>query len=471
MNLVPEPAPSRRALLAGFGSLLGTGCLGADRSRSPERPAADRDEWRMYGRDPGRTRYVPDVAVSGDEPEVVWDRQVGASGWRPPVVADGTVFCQYANGLFVLDLETGAGQLANTYGGFGRETGPMALPRTEIYRDGSLVVPYGEAIAGYAADPDRFPQEISGFGDGLLRWWSDGETVGTDAAGIGSRSLGPGFTSVSFAPVAVAGDLVTVHAISDTVSAVRADDGNPRWRYDLEDAAPDDWDHGVGPLGHVVDETTDTVVVAGRLFTAPYLFGLDRATGSLEWTVDGRTTDARARSSDEPNGLLARDGRVYVVSMSEDRDLRLLAVDAASGERGWERTLSRSSHVGLAAGDDRLYSVATVSREGTDPLAITALDLEDGQVRWGRVLEDPTRGPPLGGGQPPTVAGNAVLVPGERGLHALERTTGDHLWTFTETVGTSGGGETERAAVTPAVVADDRLVVGTTLALYGLEVA
>ncbi|QFU83187.1 outer membrane protein assembly factor BamB family protein [Natronorubrum aibiense] len=451
---------SRRAVLGGIGTLFVGGCLGR------ANPSSGANDWRMYGRDPGRTRYVSGVEVPEDEPEIAWERSVGASGWRPPIVAGETVYCQYANGLFVLDLATGEGTLARTTGAFGRGTGPMAFASTEIYRDGVLVVPYGEAIAGYAAAPEGWPDEVSGFGDELLRWWSDGERVGTDGAGIASRSV----ESRSLAsPVVADGTLVTVHSFSDSVSAVRPDDGNPRWRYPLEDAIPDDWDYGLFSIGHVVDETTGTVVVKGRLFGTPYLVGLDLADGDLEWTVDERETGAEFNERED--SLLAREGVVYTVGQTEDRDRRILEIDAETGERGWDRALDRSDHIGLAVDDRTLYHVGTVARDGSDPLTVTALDLDDGSVRWEAIFDGGSVATPSISLQPPTVAGDSLLVPGDDGLHALDCETGDLLWTFTEMVGTSGGSETEREALTPAVVANDRIILGTTLALYGLDIS
>ncbi|MDQ2051997.1 PQQ-binding-like beta-propeller repeat protein [Natronolimnohabitans sp. A-GB9] len=458
--MVPGTHSSRRAVLGGIGTLLIGGCL--DRTRR----STEADDWRMYGRDPGRTRYVPDVEVPDAEPEIAWDRSVGASGWRPPIVADATVYCQYANGLFVIDPTTGEGTLLNTYGAFGRGTGPMAFAPTEIYRDGALVVPYGGAIAGYAADPEGWPDEVSGFGGELLRWWSDGEHVGTGGAGIALRS---GESRSIASPLVTDGTLVTVHHFSDSVSAVRPDDGNPRWRYALEDAIPDDWDYDLHPIGHVVDETTGTVVVKGRLFGTPYLIGLDLADGDLEWTVDERETDAEFNERED--SLLAREGVVYTVGQTEDRDRRILEVDAETGERGWDRTLDRSDHVGLAADERRLYHVGTVARDGIDPLAVTALDLDDGSVRWEVIFDGDSFATTSFSFQPPTVAGDSLLVPGDDGLHALDCETGDLLWTFTEMVGTSGGSEKEREALTPPVVTNDRIVLGTTLALYGLDIS
>src|SRR6056297_594425 len=151
--------PSRRTVLAGAGAILAAGCLDVQATPTPR----DSD-WRMYGRGPGRTRHVPDARLPRDGVEIAWDRQVSASNWLPPVVANGVAYCQNANGLFVVDPVTGEGPHVGTYGGFGRG-GPMAFGSTEAYDDGVLIAPYGNTVGGYAADPERWPDEVSGLGE------------------------------------------------------------------------------------------------------------------------------------------------------------------------------------------------------------------------------------------------------------------------------------------------------------------
>lgn len=450
------PRLRRRTVLAGVGTLLGAGCLGTDRT-----PTATEADWRMYGRDPGRTRFVPDADLPRDGVEIAWSRSVGASGWLPPVVANGTVYCQYVNGLFVVDAETGDGDLSNTYGGFGRGAGPMAFAPTTVYRDGALLVPYGDVIAGYAAEPDGWPESVSRLGEGRARWWIDDEGVSTSPpVGIGSDAAWLG------APVVADGTVVSLHP-RGTVSAVASDDGGEHWRYGLAAANPDD-EYSLVPVGHVVDTATGTVVVKGRVLGGPVLVGLDLANGTRKWTVDeGRTNGWQVVDRDS---LSAADEAVYTVGWTDSRrTLRLRELDAATGERGWTRTLERGSHVGLAVDETTVYHVGTIEAdEGSDPLGIAALDREDGSVRWTETVDDTAGSVLTEGGAPPTVAGDLLLVPGGEGLHALATADGERLWTFTETVGTSGGGETERAALTPAVVTGDRIVIGTTLMLYGL---
>ncbi|WP_226041266.1 PQQ-binding-like beta-propeller repeat protein [Natrinema sp. DC36] len=456
MNRVPRSR--RRTVLAGVGTLLGAGCLGADRT-----PAATEADWRMYGRDPGRTRFVPDADLPRDGVEIAWSRSVSASGWLPPVVANGAVYCQYTNGLFVVDAETGDGDVSDTHGGFGRGVGPMAFASTTVYRDGVLLVPYGDVIAGYAAKPDGWPESVSGLGEGRARWWIDDEGSSTaPPGGLGSEVAWLG------APVVADGAVVSLHP-RGTVSAVAADDGSEHWRYRIAAANPDD-EYSLVPVGHVVDAATGTVVVKGRVLGGPVLVGLDLADGTREWTVgEGRTLEWRVEAGDS---MAARDGAVYTVGRTESnsrRAVRIRELDASSGNRSWTQLLERDSHAGLAVDETTVYHVGTIEAdEGSDPIGVAALDRGDGSVRWTETVDDTPGHSLSGGGLPPTVAGDLLLVPGGKGLHALATADGGRLWTFTETVGTAGGSETERAGLTPAVVAGDRIVIGTTLTLYGL---
>ncbi|RQG92557.1 outer membrane protein assembly factor BamB family protein [Natrarchaeobius chitinivorans] len=460
------PHLDRRAVLATAGSILLAGCLGSGRPPSlleaDPTPATREADWRMYGRDPGRSRFVPDASLPRDGVDVAWQRSTGASGWLPPIVATGTVYCQYANGLFVLDVETGEGSLAKTHGGFGRGTGPMAFGSTELYRDGVLIVPYGDPVGGYAADPDGWPAEVDGLGERRSRWWTDGETATPEFPG-GSAADFPWLAS----PVVADGSVVSVHPTAGIVSAVDGNDGSPRWRYELENADLDA-QYPFTPLGHVVDTASGTVVVMGRIAGRPAYVGIDLADGSLEWT-DGEDT-ASERAVDEQDSLSARDGSVYSVDRAASgRELRVLEVDAATGDRGWERPLARTGHVGIAVDETTVFHVGLEADGGSDPFAVTALSRTDGTVYWETTVDDSPGNVWSAHAPPPTVAGEHLLVPGGLGLHAFDRRSGDHLWTFTETVGTSGGGETERAGLTPAVVSDDRIVLGTTVMLYCLE--
>ncbi len=434
--------------------MLVAGCFDVD--ATPEATGAD---WRMYGRGPGRTRHVPDARLSRDGVDVAWERQVSASSWLPPVVANGVGYCQYANGLFVLDPATGEGPNVGTYGGFGRG-GPMAFGSTAAYDDGVLVVPYGDTVGGYAADPERWPDEVSGLGERRARWWTDGDETGTRPVGGVATDVRWGAT-----PVVSGGSVVGVNGFSNTAWAVDTDDGSVHWRYDLRDAV----ENVSEPLGLVVDESTGTVVVGVRDVSDPGLVAIDVRDGTSKWTDE--SGDGGDLGPADRNALAAGDGRVYVVDGADsDETVRLRELDAKTGDTSWTRSFERHRHNGVAVGGEAIYHLGTVGdRSSADEFAVAAVDRADGEVHWEERLADE---PGFDFGvtvQPPTIAGDCLLVPGGDGLHALDRTNGEHLWTFTELVGTAGGSETERVASTPAVVTDDRIVLGMTIGLYGLE--
>ena len=445
--------PTRRAVILGAGSTLAAGCLEVEAT-----PAPTGDDWRMYGRDPGRTRSVPDADVSRDGVDVSWERSVGASGWLPPLVVDGTVYCQYANGLFVLDLEAGDGTRSDTHGGFGRG-GPMAFASTSRYDDGVLATPFEGKIAGYAADPDGWPGTVEGLGERRSRWWTDGETP-RSAPRIWRHGRE---TNRLTAPIALDERLLCLHPELDgAVSAIDANDGRTEWRFALADLERED-EHAVAPIGHVVDEATGTVVVSSYVLDRPLLVGIDLADGSLEWVTEPNDDASYAERRDS---LLAADGVVYAVESDAREAVTVRQLEARTGERDWKRTLTRSDHRGLAVDGDAVYhhGLEPVD-DGRDSVVVTALERADGTVRWERSLEDRAGRT----AQPPTVAGDLVLVPTADGLHALDRETGDSLWTFTETAPTSGGSEMNRETETPVVVSGDRIVVGMTIGLYCLE--
>jgi outer membrane protein assembly factor BamB len=315
---------SRRFILASGACTLGAGCLGVGAERTP--PGAETD-WRMYGRDPGRSRFVPNAELPRDGVDVAWEHDVGAHGWLPPVVADGTVYCQYSNGLFVLDAETGEGTNVATHGGFGRNAVPMAFGSTTAYRNGALVVSYGNAVAGYAADSDGWPEEVSGIGRNRARWWADGDRTDTDPPANYAADL-----RWLASPVVAEGRLVSVHD-SGVVSAVDPDNGSAEWRRPLDDVGPDP-EHTPVPIGHVVDLETGAVVVKCRLVGRPLLVGLDLETGETEWTLSDDT------DADYDGSLLATDGSVYTIDGPGYREYRLLAVDAAAETRHEESLTS-----------------------------------------------------------------------------------------------------------------------------------
>ncbi len=180
-------------------------------------------------------------------------------------------------------------------------------------------------------------------------------------------------------------------------------------------------------------------------------------------------TNERTEFAEETDSLAARDGSVYTVDWTDSsRELRILEIDAETGERGWSLSLDRSAHVGIAVDESTLYHVGLEAESGMDPSAIAAVSLEDER--------------PLGADDR-RLAGKR-LEPADATADGCRRTPSRPRWPriarpragdrrLTVDVHRGGRdlrrGETERAGLTPAVVSGDRIVLGTTLVLYGLE--
>lgn len=431
-------------MLAGAGSILGAGCLDADLA-----PPLSEDAWTMYGRDPGRTRHAPDADVPTDGVSVRWKRKTGAGGWRPPVVTDDALYCKYSNALFVLDPDSGDGREVGTYGGFGGD-GPMAFGRTEAYRDGALLVPYGGDVAGYVADPDSWPKELQNDGRDRLRWISGDGRTEPPVGALPSDSTVTG-------PVVVEGTVVFEDRFDDGIRAVDVDDGRTVWEYALRD----DEELSVRPTALAVDLTTGTVVTDARSAVAEWrTVGIDLETGSRRWV---QTHDGYDRT------LAADGGRVFAASPSpDDAPVELSAIDAPTGAAAWNRTVDADEPLGLAVDETRCYHAGRV--DGDPPtLRVMAVSRDDGTTVWTVDLGDASHG--LRGADvfPPTVAGPLVIVPEADRVTALYRDTGERAWTFSDTVPTSGGGTSPRRPTTPPVVAHDRIYLAATLALYALD--
>jgi outer membrane protein assembly factor BamB len=103
--------PSRRQLLAGFGSTAAaglSGCLGGiNVSESDFTPGTDEDaDWPMPRYDSTNAAYNPDAKAPREGVAERWTYERGmATG--TPAIADGTVFLPTSQGLVALDATTG----------------------------------------------------------------------------------------------------------------------------------------------------------------------------------------------------------------------------------------------------------------------------------------------------------------------------------------------------------------------------
>lgn len=152
----------------------------------------------------------------------------------------------------------------------------------------------------------------------------------------------------------------------------------------------------------------------------------DRITGQRSWTY--------ARPFGGPSNVVAHQGTVFFVGE------QAIALDAATGAERWRFDPEGNGSLGTSAADDRAFYF------GTDR-HLFALGAADGSLRWKADLGDESwayrsivRGVSVGGD---TVYANVERYLSESGhinhayIFALDRHTGETLWTFRE-----GDGET-----------------------------
>lgn len=459
---VPSTPLTRRTVLSGLAAVTVGGCVSA--GRTPQQTATD---WPMLGGDPGRTGYAPEADPPRTEPTVAWERTPDPASGRSPIVADGTCYYQTSDRLYVLDPATGEGTAVGTFGWF-EGTGTPAFARTEAYDDGTYVVPYGDQVGGYAAEAGTWPAELSDNGRHRRRWLTGGETLGSFRNLVFDTIPGVGTS-----PVPVDNSVVFVHGDgADAVTAVDADTGREQWTQSLAGSSDPNDSTRRNAEGFAADPETGRVVV--RFTAIPASTGgisaFDLPDGTHRWTSE-------IGAGEGP--IAVDDDQVFASVAVEDREngtgFRLVALSLSDGEPLWERSLSSAYHLGLAVDESHCYLLGRgpepsegSSASGDRPLAVSALDRETGAVVWSKqagIASD------FGWGQPtqhPTVAGDVLLAPGGEAIYAFDAGSGDRLWTFQRTVGTSGGSTTTRRPMTPVVPVGDKLIAAMTLGLYGL---
>jgi outer membrane protein assembly factor BamB len=216
---------------------------------------------------------------------------------------------------------------------------------------------------------------------------------------------------VRAAPVLAGGLAIAVRS-DGTVLALDAATGAERWRHALGD--------GIDPLiGTVMASPAvdgDTVWVGSqRRFAA-----LDVATGAVRWSLDP-VPDAKWHTT------------LAAPAISGDRVVALFERNRG-GLRAWTRDGALAWTVPAAA----VYSTnATPVIDGdavyvaTGVGDVAAFDLDDGTVRWARVLTEDRHTWAYAIQATPAVAGGLVVVATEHDLlWALDAATGDARWTW-----------------------------------------
>jgi outer membrane protein assembly factor BamB len=188
----------------------------------------------------------------------------------------------------------------------------------------------------------------------------------------------------------VVGDTVHTSDYDDTLHALAADSGEPRWQHTIDDVYP-----GQAVVGDRVFYTSD----AG-------LRAYDRRDGTLRWT---------APQPDGPAGYTfhpTSDGEVVAVGT----DLGVAAVDVASGERRWHHRTGLETHTAPAVVDGVVVA-------GSDDTYVRALDAATGERRWRAKTDGRVRCPPA------VVDGRVFVGSNDGTLYALDAATGEREWT------------------------------------------
>lgn len=456
---LPSRGVTRRGLLATGGAILAGGCVSAERTPEP-----GPHDWPLAGGDPGRTGFAPDASPPRSEPDVAWERTPDPASGRSPIVADGTLYYQTGDELYVLDPASGDGSEVGTYGAF-EGTGSPSFAPSETYRDGMYLVPYGGEVAGYPAAPDTWPESIPDDGRQRMRWSStaDGPAVGAHPL---TRTRRP-----DAQPIPVDGHVVftTRRQRADQLTVLDVDDGSTRWSRSIGRSFEDLNEYGIRSERTVVDPDRQTIVTAFR-FGAGFPGGLEArrlGDGGLEWNATiGDAGPAVAVSGDA----------VFTSVKRIDSDtVTLVALSVDDGSIRWTTSMPDVSRHGIAVDDSHCYHTGVVPPDDPDaddedgPLRVTAVNRSNGRVSWERTVGS---GSSWGFGvanQTPTVGGDVVLAPAGEAIYAFDRDTGERLWQFSRTVPTSGGSRSPRRPMAPVIPVDDQLVVAMTLALYGLE--
>jgi outer membrane protein assembly factor BamB len=378
-----EAKTTRRAVLglagAGLVGAVGLGELSARPELRLDASVPD-DEWHVPGRTPARTGAVPDAEPRG-EPTAVWRRSIPERGPTilplPPLVADDTVVVGHHRGVSVFTAASGERRWTREIPDTGSRDGQVTVV-------GETVVVIGRERAwGLALDSGR------------TRWVVDHRSSGGRTCRVGN---------------AVA--LVT-DGLADEVSLLNAATGKPHWR------------------GGGRPTPAPLCVLDGRLFGVAdsRVMAVDPADGTRLFDAEVPISSALSF----PYSVSAADGRVYL-GMQPEVDgqprggPRVVAVDRDGGEVAWTAEFGGADHeVGsppTAVAGGTLYATNWQSDR------VIALDAATGERRWAAELYDASGA---------VVVGDRLLALGEGQVVALDVDTGRR--TAVHDLGAPGFGE------------------------------
>lgn len=369
---------------------------GNEESDEEDGASAVHRDWPALGFDAGYTSYNAQTAGPVERVRATWHFGEFTTG---PVVADGTVYAggrghaaddRVSDGVYALDAATGALRWRSSFEDAWFERPTVA--------NGTVYV-FGSEDVLYALDAVT----------GEERWrYADATNVETPTVADGTVYCGG----------------------REKLVALDAETGDERWRYD----APDGIAYPPSIRGGRVFASEGT----WRSSDHPRLRAFDAETGGHRWSYELPYDCEFVRTAPT-----VADETVYVGGGSHDIDDgrgRIVALDAASGERTWTWVGDEPMNQAMALAHDTLF----VPVKGS----FTALDAGTGDVRWQFAIDPDDRNPTarIDRFSPPAVVGDTVYVAGyDAAIYALDARTGERRWRY-------AFGDRERASSQPAVV-------------------
>ncbi|WP_459194418.1 outer membrane protein assembly factor BamB family protein [Halosimplex sp. J119] len=384
----------------------------------PPRLAADADGVYAAGLPPavGRGTVTALAPVDGSQR---WTIETAGNPMRP-VVGDGSVYVGTppktgADGAVrALSVENGSEQWVH-------EADVVAAPtfgEDELYiGSGTGHLTAVETITGDA----RWRYATGGELATMPAVTGDAVYVGSEDNRVYSLSRASGAERWTFetertvVDVACGDGTVYVGDEAGTVYALAPGDGTEQWRFAVEDGEP-----------------ARFVVGDGTVFTkqGPSLYAVDAGDGTERW----RTRFASALQDSAP--ALA-DGRVYVANGDDDED-DVFCFDAATGDIDWSANLGSGYPLVSAP----VVTGGSVYVTGDETLV--AFDAVSGSRRWERSLDGSFLAQPA-------VGAETVVVADRVSLYALRTRDGSTVWSES----------LAEPVTSPAVIAGEQVLVGT----------
>ncbi|WP_307531417.1 outer membrane protein assembly factor BamB family protein [Streptomyces umbrinus] len=282
--------------------------------------------------------------------EAQWTFNVG----RIPEIArtlaatERTLFVSNQEGLWALNVRTGAEEWRGNFSGHGYVSSSPALIDESVFVGSqhhlyALRADSGEVI--WKAPTRNVPEVVAAGPNGMVLAARDKYLMAFDAA-TGKELWGGGrrFTSGIYRPPAVHKDSTYVNVARVGVYALNAEDGSTKWAYETD----------LPGLSQIV--ATDDLVFA----TSQHLHALNAETGEEEWTIEGAWSPSIENDilylggSEQVVALDVKDGyKEKWVSRSPGGTPRIFggvvylafrdelwAIDAATGEGIWRFKLS-----------------------------------------------------------------------------------------------------------------------------------